>query len=408
MLTADLVHTRRKGDQLFVVPLGARHDQAVALAADVLGTVEAHEGQRREELDAALDAIEVEPRDDKLKRGLFKLVEDGLAFEVDAAADPVALRAEVFEAAATARREGRFERAAVIGAVASARGMEAAVVEPSLYADLKSQHVVRFADRAVLEAGPEALVRRYELAQPQAVLLRATRVEATVTPRDAAALRALFRKLKFLGLLHAIVRDGARVRITIDGPFNLFAQTTKYGVALARALPALTGVGPHDLVADVRWGKERLPLRFELHGERAAGESDVEARLGDDAQSLLDRFGARESTWEVRAASELVDVAGRGVVVPDLVFTHTSGFRVLVEVMGFSARDAVFARVELAASGALPPMIFCASEKLRVSEALLPDDEGPTLLVYKGVVPLGGIEEKLEALRRRASSRPRS
>ena len=99
-------------------------------------------------------------------------------------------------------------------------------------------------------------------------------------------------------------------------------------------------------------------------------------------------------------ASEIVEVKGRGLLVPDLVMTHTSGARVLVEVMGFSARDAVFARVELAKTGELPPIVFCASERLRVSQALLPDDESASLLVYKGVIPIGGMEERLERLRR--------
>lgn len=400
VLTADLVHTRRKGDQLFVVPLGARREAAVDLAASVLGAAESHEGLRREELDAALAAIEVEPRDDKLKWGLFKLVEDAIEFEVSAELDPPALRGEVFARAAAARREGSFDRAALLAELAAAHSLAPDRLEQSLYADLKAQHVVRFASRAVLDAGPEALVRRYEAAQPQAVMLRATQLVALVTPRDAASARALFRKLKFLGLLFSITREGARLRIAIDGPFALFAQTTKYGVALARALPVLTGVGPHEITADVRWGKERTPLRFQMRSEAAEGDLDaIEARLGDDAQSLLGRFAARESAWAVRAASEVVDAPGQGVVVPDLVFTHEDGTRVLVEVMGFSARDAVFARVELAERGALPPMIFCASERLRVSEALLPDDGAASLLVYKGVIPLGALDEKLERIR---------
>ena len=384
-----------------MVPLGARREAAIDLAVSVLGATEAHEGLRREELDAALTAIEVEPRDDKLKQGLFKLVEDTVDFEVDTQADPVALRSEVFERAATARREGRFDRNVLLAELAGARQIDPDRIERALYADLKAQHIVRFTSRAVFDAGPEALVRRYEAAQPQAVLLRATQVVATVTPRDPASTRALFRKLKFLGLLHTITRDGSKLRIAIDGPFHLFAQTTKYGVALARALPVLTSVGPHEIVADVRWGKERVPLRFEIVSDEATDESGIDARLGDDAQSLIDRWNARDSDWRAKAATELVDIPGRGVVVPDLVFTHTRGARVLVEVMGFSARDAVFSRVELAESGVLPPFVFCASERLRVSEALLPDDASASLLVYKGVIPLTALAEKLDRVARK-------
>ncbi len=400
VLTADLAHTRRKGDRLFVVPLGARREAAVDLAAAVLGAAESAEGLRREELDAALDAIEVEPRDDKLKQGLAKLVEDALEFEVSSDVEPASLRGEVFARAATARREGRFDRAALLAAVGHERGVAPEALERALYADLKSQHVVGFSSRAIFDAGPEALVRRYEAAQPQAVLLRATQLVATVTPRDPAATRALFRKLKFLGLLHAIVRDGKRLRITLDGPFHLFAQTTKYGLALARALPVLTSVGPHEITADVRWGKERMPLRFVVESEAPTeSEGDVERALSPDAESLLARWKRADASWRAAAATDVVEVAGRALFVPDLVLTHVSGMRVQVEVMGFSSRDAVFARVELARSGLLPPTIFCASERLRVSEEVFPDDAGSALLVYKGVIPIGALEERLEKLR---------
>jgi predicted nuclease of restriction endonuclease-like RecB superfamily len=401
MLTADLVHTRRKGDRLHVIPLGARREQAVQIADELLDVVRAHVGRTREELDEALSAVEVEPRDDKLKQGLFKLLEDELDFEVDATLDPPALRGEVFARAAEARRGGSFDRAALLGEVGAAHGIAAEALERALYADLKSAHVIR-AEREVGAGGAEALVRRYERAQPQAVLLRASEVRVSLVPRDAASLRSLFRKLKFLGLFATITREGKSVHLRLDGPFSLFAQTTKYGIALAQALPSIAAAGAFELEADLRWGKERLPLRFELSSkELTAGDEDVPARLSDDAQSLFDRWLARQSPWRVKAATELLDAPGHGVVVPDLVFEHDEGGRVYLEVMGFSARDAVFDRVALVEKGLLPPIVLCASERLRVSEAVLPDDASAALLVYKGVIPIGALEEKLDRLRRR-------
>jgi predicted nuclease of restriction endonuclease-like RecB superfamily len=405
MLTADLVHTRRKGGELFVVPLGARREAAVELARTIADVIQAHVGRTREELDAALDAIVVEPRETKLKDGLVKLIEDGLEFEMGTELDPVALRGEVFARATEARRalpDGlRLDRATVLTEVASAHAMDAESLERAIYADLKAAHVVVAKTENVLPGGASALVERYDLAQVQAVLLRASRVEVSLTARDPNGLRALFRKLKFLGLIHDIARTPTGVRITIDGPYSLFSQVTKYGLALALAFPALTSAGPYELVADVRWGKERVPLRFGMKSDAGAQKDDVPARLGDDAESLRERFRARESAWKIEAANELLDARGHGIVVPDLVCTHASGTRVFVEVMGFSARDAVFARAELAEKGLLPPIVFCASERLRVSEKVLPDDGHASLLVYKGVIPLGALEEKLAAFLRK-------
>jgi uncharacterized protein len=405
VLTADLVHTRRKGGELFVVPLGARRETALELASTLADVIQSHVGRTREELDQALDAIVVEPRETKLKDGLVKLIEDGLDFEVSTELDPIALRGEVFARATEARRELpeglRLDRAVVLTEVASNHGMTAETLERALYADLKAAHVVVARTDTVLPGGPAALVARYDLAQVQAVLLRASRVVVSLAARDPNALRALFRKLKFLGLIHAIERTPSGVRITIDGPYSLFSQVTKYGLALALAFPAITSAGAYELVCDVRWGKERTPLRFALKSDAAKEKDDVPARLSDDAESLRERFSARVTAWKIEPANEVLDARGQGLVVPDLVCTGPKGARVFVEVMGFSARDAVFARVELAKKGLLPPMLFCASERLRVSEELLPDDGHASLLVYKGVIPLGAFEEKLGALVRK-------
>src|SRR5690606_36987043 len=102
------------------------------------------------------------------------------------------------------------------------------------------------------------------------------------------ALRALFRKLKFQRLLHTITREKDGYRVEIDGPFSLFESVTKYGLALAIALPAIASCGRWSLEAEVRWGKQRLPLVFRLEGGRE--RDDVPTRLPDEVQGLLERF----------------------------------------------------------------------------------------------------------------------
>lgn len=403
MLTADLVHARRQKDELKLVPLGARREHALELAETVIELAKDHVGRTREELEAAWQAIDVEPRDRKLLDGIEKLVEDGLVFESETGGDVIALRADVFRRATEARRalreDERLDRDALLAEVARERDMDPAELERALYSDLRSAHVLREA-RPI---GARALIDGYDLAQAQAVLLRATKVTARLEGIDPGAMRALLRKLKFLRLVCAVHRDDdGAYRLELDGPFSLFESVTKYGLSLALALPAIAACGRHRIVAQVLWGKERLPLRFALEGEpRGRRDAQGEVRLSDDAEALRARFADRAGAWSAEVADAILDLPGVGVCVPDLVFTRAGdGARVLVEVMGYWSRDAVWKRVELVERGLDVPILFCVSERLRVSEAVLPDDSPAALLVYKGVVPIGALEDKLARLAR--------
>ena len=400
MLTADHVRARRRKGELRLVTL--KEDQrarALAIAERLHGLAVAHVGQTREELLDAWRAVKVGARERKLADGIKKLIDDGLEFEVALDVDPVALRREVFELA-TARRKAledgaRFDREALVEEVAARHALEPEALERGLYGDLKSAHVLT----EVAAPPPSALVAGYDLEQARAVLLRAVRVTARVRGASPAALRTLFRKLKFQRLLHRITReeDGA-FRIDIDGPFSLFESVTKYGLALAIALPSITACGDWEIEADVRWGKKRDPLVFRLAGS-ATGEDDVPPALPEEVEQLRERFETRKGPWTARAADEILDLPGVGLCVPDLAFEHAeTGEVILLEVMGFWSRDAVWRRVELVEAGLETKILFAVSERLRVSEAVLGDDLPGALYVYKGVMSAKQIEDKLDAL----------
>lgn len=394
MLTADLVHARRAGGELKLVALTPdRRARAFELAAELESIARAHVGCTREELEEAWSAIDVPARDRKLADGLRKLIEDGLELEVNEG-DPAALRRQVFELAAVRRREERFDRDEVLREVAAVAGVHPEIVERDLYADLRSAHVLRRV------SGPPArsIVESYDLEQARAVLLRATRVIARVRSASPAAMRALFRKLKFLRLLYTIRREGDGFALELDGPYSMFESVTKYGLSLALALGAIAECGRWELEADVRWGPERRALVFKLAGDARAGVA-IPERLPDEVEALRDRFADREA-WTVAQADELLDLPGIGICVPDLAFTHReTGELVYLEVLGFWSRAAVWKRVELAEAGLPHKIVFAVSSRLRVSEEALGDDVPAALYVYKGALSAPQLEEKLELVR---------
>jgi uncharacterized protein len=401
VLTPDLVRARRRRGELQLVELGKERAGAEQLSHALLALARDHVGRTRGELAQAMADVGAGSRQRKVFLGLTKLVEDACEFAVDSPIDPPRLRSEVFLAAASERQRlepgARFERDRVLERVAGERTSSVEQVERALYADLRASHILLKGPR--IDA--PVLVSRYERAQRQAVLLRSVKLVAEVRCAAPAAYRNLFNKLKFRQLLYRIERlPAGGYRIEIDGPFSLFESVTKYGLSLALMLPALEECDSLRLSADVRWGKSREPLsfRFESRGE---GGRSARSQLSDDLRGLIDAFANLGSGWTAASTEAVLDLPGIGVCVPDLVFEHRpSGFRVLLEVLGFWSRDAVFRRIEMAQRGVGECMLFAVSSRLRVSEELLDDINSAALYVYKGTMSARTIESKLEELRR--------
>ncbi len=375
--------------------------RAVTLARRLIGVVGSHVGRSYEELSAALDGIDVEAGDYRLRDGLAKLLEDRCELAAPEGPAPEDLRRDVFTRASTRRAAldagGKLDCAAVLAEVAEERGTSAAAIERGLFADLRGAQVL-----ARFEAlGPETLVGLYERAQAQAVLLRAVKITVDVELASAGATRALFRRLKFLQLLHVITRTDVGYRVVIDGPFSLFESVTKYGQRLALVLPVLEGCDAWRLEADIRWGKEKRPLVFRLEGG-AAPPTTEEPALPDEVRALVKSFAALETPWRASARTSLLELPGIGLTVPDLVFERRGDDgvvrRVYLEVMGYWSRAAVWRRVELVQAGLAEPILFAVSSRLRVSEEVLDADLPGALYVYKGTMSARAIAERLETL----------
>lgn len=416
MLTVDLVRATKRGKELHVKPLsGKARERALELTQQYFVIAETSVGQTREALEENWSAVPTAPSEKKLALGLQKLLEDACEFDSESPIEPAVLRAAVFTASAEAWRavdlDAQFDRLRVLQQVGKEQGLAPDQIEQSLYADLRAaQRLRKAAHRSV-----ESFVEQYDLAQVQAVLLRAVQLTATVTCSSVDAYRSLFRALKFHRLLyklHPIEEAGkaGAYRIEIDGPFSLFENSTKYGLQLALVLPALRRADTLLLDADLRWGKSRQSLSFHWESRRTAKDVDDDARLPDELVELVSAFRTLNSGWKVNAAGTLIDLPGVGLCVPDLVFESPQGEPVFFELMGYWSRDAVWKRIEIAkgisvgarhaspATPRLPKLLFAVSSRLRVSETALAEDDHAALYVFKGVMNPRSVLKKLEQI----------
>ena len=402
VLTADLVRVQRRQGRLHIIKLeGVKAKRAETLAAALLEVLSRNRGNAREILLGQWKAIDHKASEKRLLLGLQKLLLDGCEFETLEGAEPAQIRAEVFTRANHNRREleegVRFDRRQILAEVGRELGLDAEEVERRLYADLRgAQRLTRCA-----LPSPNQLVDDYRRSSAQAVLLKAIAVEVDLVPHHPAAARRLFHRLKFLRLLYELRSTETGYRLSIDGPLSLFRSVTKYGLQLAQLLPALERCGPFELKASLLWGKAKEPLSFSLsHSESLASESSIE--MAPEIAKLMTQFAQRESEWSLASSQALLDLPGLGTCIPDLLATHRpTGEQIHVELLGFWSRAAVWRRVEWVQRGMREKILFCCSQRLRVSEAILDDDLPSALYVFKGVLSPSQIEKRLDILRLR-------
>lgn len=379
MIPPDLVRVRRRGDKLTLVALSpAERERAVEIAEHLLSVTRSLVGATNEEV---LEALQTTPRDakeEKLFLALRKLLLDACEFGQELDVDSVELRRELFSAAAAARAQGAFDRDAVLRGVAGAHEISTEALEGALFADLPLAQKLR----GVEPTTPDALVERFDRASLQGLLLRATQVSLRLGEASPDALRYLFRSLKFRRLLFTAEREDDGVfRVNVSGPFSLFEGVTRYGLALAQLAPALEACAAVELRAEIRWGKERRPVVFET---RLGGSEGASVPARPEIEQLCAALGRIAPDLAVAQADDILHIPGVGVVLPDLVFRVPGHDPVFFELLGYHSREAVWRRVEWARKGGGVRILFAASTRLRVSEAVLEGDLGAELYMFKG------------------------
>ena len=405
MLTADLVQARVYRQQVRPRYIDTADQGNLALAEELIDLFRAHEGRSRYELDHELRELLGTGTEFLLHRALAKLLLDRSSFETEAPVAPEMLRGSVFEAAAAAYRRPleeeelpfRFDRSAVLDVVAGRHGLEAEQLERGLYADLKDEQILK----DWRPCRPEWLLERYNVALAQGVLFKAAELEIRIAGGDVRQHRELFRKIKFFQLMHQVEGDAAGgYTIRLDGPMSVFRSSGRYGLQMASFLPTLLHFDHWSLSARLLWGKKRRELAFKLTPEnglrpytRLAGQWQP-----DELTWLPEQFEKLSPPWRISTDAELIDLGGRGVLVPDFAFEHASGLRVFMEVFGFWNRGAVAARLALLREHGPANLILAISKQLAAGREGLDGIPGE-VYVFRAAPIARRVLQLLEELR---------
>ena len=367
-------------------------------------------GLTRGDLDEALLELEGDQTDFKLRRGLTHLLYgDRTEFETRSPVDPSALRSQVFERAAT-RGPNRSGTAAILEEVALESSatlgipVTAGQIETWLYADLKANQIIKFD-----LPSPAWLLNRFNVAQLQGLLYKASELTLTAHRNDPGEYKLLFKYLKLFGLMHRIIGNPDHgYTITLDGPSSLFKSTTLYGIRFAAFLPALLHA--------TKWSLEaRLHTRVSGEPTEASFTLDSSTTLtshyppGKTFDSILESgfasaFEKLDTPWRLEREVELVDLGGT-VMIPDFRLVHPDGRAVLLEIVGYWRPEYLKRKFEKIARSGRTDLVIAVSQRLNLGSSMKTIERLKDQIVwFKGALPPKRVLEVTERLGGRPQS----
>ena len=384
MLTRDLVRLWVRDGRVHPRFLDPAGEHELAWAERLIGIVRDHVGRTRGELDEALREPTDGERDWRVLRGLTKLLSDRLETAVPEGLEPPLVRARVFECAAALQPLGPEARAEVMAAVAAELSSTPEAVEDALYGDLaQNQRVV-----GMKPITPDGLVQRYNVALVQAALLQSTAMTVELDAPSAKRLRQLVRYMKFFRLLFRpeAAPDGVR-RFVVDGPVSVVHLTGRYGMALANFFPALLLCEQWRLVADYQASPAARPaeLRLDSTCGLRSHYRDTGTWTADEETALETRLRELSAGWTVRRCQRVIDLDGRGTLVPDLVVRDpATGRTAYLEIAWRWRRDGLRTRWDLLREAGPPSLVLAVCSAQGADAEALPELPGP-VHTFKGV-----------------------
>ncbi len=336
MLSLDLLRYRVEGENVRPVYLTARGGRKyVGLAERLIALFRLHVGHTLGELEESLQDELGESPEYKVHRGLVKILHEYAQVEQPASGDCEDLRRRVFTLAAQGgpipmKTDLLFTRPAAdrIAEIAAEVNVLPDTLPALLYADLRENHIIRGFDASVT---PTELIERYNTALAQAMLFRATRMAVDIWD----SYRIVFTHIKLAGLMHSIKQYEGGYRVLIDGAASLFENTERYGIGMARLLPAVLKARKWRLVAKVNVGGTEKLFRL-------SPEAGLQSHYRDEAEfdsSPEEAFYTKflrnsKSKWTIEREGSVLDLKDT-VLIPDFAFRHKDGRVAHLEIVGY-------------------------------------------------------------------------
>ncbi|MBD2559866.1 MULTISPECIES: DUF790 family protein [Nostoc] len=389
MLPTDLLMHRQTGEE--IIPKRLKIDQKTSeLAIELINYFQSAVGKTQGVLERQLTDFEGDSTDYRVKRGLAYILKSSFCtFEVVSPLEPQMLRERVFSLAAksvSSRESTQVTLSKIADELTQELEREVLLeqVRNGLYADLSENKILTVFDAPT---APD-LINRYNLSQVQGVFYKASQLVLNAHRNVPGEYKLLFRYLKLFQLMAYIEGDADHgFTITIDGPTSLFNPSTRYGLAIAKLIPALLHVTKWSLSSILQtrdaytnsWKTGRFTLNSEcgLVSHYPPGkpyDSMLEA-------SFADKWDALKSGWALEREVDLIPIPG-SVMIPDFRLVHADGRTFLLEIVGYWRPEYLQKKFSQVRRAGRDDLILAISERLNLEKAGVKLNDVPARIVW--------------------------
>lgn len=389
MLPTDLLVHRYQGEAIVPKRLAVNAEN-IAIAAEAITCFAQACNHTRGELSQRLQELEGDGTDYRIKRGLTHLLSSGFCtFEIISPLDPPNLRQRAFMLAAQtlhspAATIKTLERLAVNLSQELERDVSAVQIGEGLYADRPDNQILTTFEAPT----PEALLHRYNLSQVQGIFYKATHIVINAHRNDPGEYKLLFRYLKLFCLMAYIEGDADQgFTLKIDGPASVFSASTRYGLALAKLLPALLHVTRWSLSATLSskdtYTQKTRTSQFSLDSDCGLVSHYPPGKPYDSMleASFAKRWQKTKTDWKLEREIDLIPIPG-SVMIPDFRLVHPDGRTLLLEIVGYWRPEYLRKKFSQVQKADRTDLILAISERLNLDKAGVDFRDTPARLVW--------------------------
>ena len=390
MLKSDLLIYKRNGETIVPKKLGI-DDRNLAIATELIDCFQECLGKTQGELDRQLLEFEGNSPDYRIKRGLAHILRNSFStFEVISPLEPLALRQRVFALSAKtlalpAQRSDTIEAISEDLSSELKRSVSHSEIEAGLYADLQENRILTQFETPI----PESLLHRYNLSQVQGIFYRASSVVINAHRNDPGEYKLLFRYIKLFQLMAYIEGDAdTGFTLTMDGPASLFKASTRYGLALAKMIPALLNVTKWSLQAKLQnrdqYSGNIKTGRFNLSSDRCNLVSHYPPGKPYDSMleaSFFNSWTKAKTEWQLEREVDLIPLPG-SVMIPDFRLVHPDGREFLLEIVGYWRPEYLQKKFYQVRNGDTDNLILAVSQRLNLEKAGVKFSDLPNKLIW--------------------------
>ncbi|MFN6167489.1 MAG: DUF790 family protein, partial [Pseudanabaena sp.] len=340
--------------------------------------------------DRQLQELEGDTPDYRVKRGLAHILKSSFStFEIISPLEPQELRRRIFELSAQVipshqATNETLEKLADKLTQELNREVLPSQISQGLYADLMENRILTQFDTPT----PEDLIHRYNLSQVQGVFYRASHMTLNVLRNDPGEYKLLFRYLKLFQLMSYIEGDvDYGFTITVDGATSLFGTSTRYGLAIAKLLPALIHVTKWSLQATLiekdPYSKQKRKSLFTLDSNCGLVSHYPAGKMYDSAleASFAEKWADLKTEWKLEREVDLIPIPG-SVMIPDFRLVHPDGRSYLLEIVGYWRPEYLRKKFSQVKQANYENLILAISERLNLEKAGVKMSDTPTLTVW--------------------------